>query len=266
MPGTLKEFGDIAKKLSANPLGIIALFIVLVYGIAALVLGVSANNLDSSERLPLIWFLVIFPPIVLFTFAWLVAKHHPKLYAPKDYPDSTQFFKTLNINQQREKLQSEIQSLEGKTAETETTQSPSSPKSHGWDLMSRVLLAEELALRRLSADFSVDIRRQVDLGGGVAVDGMFIKHREGFVVEVKFCRHPKNVQDIVASVRRIQNYIYYHLGWRKFNLILVAVIDDTNTQNFARVKEVLEDAASELDRIIEIRSFRFSELVQEYRA
>lgn len=34
----IKEFGDVAKKLSVNPLGIIALFIVLVYGIAALVL------------------------------------------------------------------------------------------------------------------------------------------------------------------------------------------------------------------------------------
>jgi len=60
MSGDLKTFGDTAKGLAKNPLGIIALFIVLVYGFAALVTAFSAS-LSESERLPLIWFLVLFP-------------------------------------------------------------------------------------------------------------------------------------------------------------------------------------------------------------
>jgi hypothetical protein len=33
---------------------------VLVYGIAGLVLGASSSNLEHSESLPLVWFLVVF--------------------------------------------------------------------------------------------------------------------------------------------------------------------------------------------------------------
>ena len=76
----LGAFSGAAKGLARNPLGIIALFIVLIYGFAALTLGIN-SSLQSTERLPLVWFLVLFPVIVLFTFAWLVSKHYEKLYA-----------------------------------------------------------------------------------------------------------------------------------------------------------------------------------------
>lgn len=81
---SIKEFGETAKGLARNPLGIIALFIVLIYGFAALIVGVS-GQLAGGERLPLIWFLVLFPVLVLTVFAWLVSAHHTKLYAPSDY-------------------------------------------------------------------------------------------------------------------------------------------------------------------------------------
>lgn len=87
---TIKEFGNIAKGLARNPLGIIALFIVLVYAFASLVVGVS-GNLQPNERAPLIWFLVLFPVIVLATFAWLVSRHHDKLYAPSDFVNEENF-------------------------------------------------------------------------------------------------------------------------------------------------------------------------------
>jgi hypothetical protein len=40
---TLNQFGESARALSKNPLGIIALFIVLIYGFAALVVGSSSQ-------------------------------------------------------------------------------------------------------------------------------------------------------------------------------------------------------------------------------
>lgn len=86
----LKEFGETAKGLARNPLGIIALFIVLIYGFASLVVGLS-SALSGGERLPLIWFLVVFPVLVLIVFAWLVSKHHAKLYAPTDYRQDESF-------------------------------------------------------------------------------------------------------------------------------------------------------------------------------
>jgi hypothetical protein len=57
----VKDFLEGAKGLTRNPLGIIALFVALVYGFATLLLGVSTQRLGCEERLPLVWFVVLFP-------------------------------------------------------------------------------------------------------------------------------------------------------------------------------------------------------------
>lgn len=95
----MKNFMQQARGLSKNPLGIIALFISLIYGFACLVLGFSSNNLESSEKILLIYFLIGFPILILGTFIFLVVKHHKKLYAPSDYKDEKNFFKGFE-NQQ----------------------------------------------------------------------------------------------------------------------------------------------------------------------
>ncbi|MEO5886176.1 MAG: response regulator [Anaerolineales bacterium] len=86
------NFGQTAKSLARNPLGIIALFIVLIYGVAGLVTA-FASSLTASERLLLIWFLVIFPVIVLVVFAWLVSKHSGKLFSPGDFKNEENYVK-----------------------------------------------------------------------------------------------------------------------------------------------------------------------------
>jgi CheY-like chemotaxis protein len=79
-----------ARHLSRNPLGIIALFIVLIYALASLVGGFS-DKLTPAERLPVVWFLILFPVLVLIVFAWLVSRHHAKLYSPADYREDSAF-------------------------------------------------------------------------------------------------------------------------------------------------------------------------------
>jgi CheY-like chemotaxis protein len=86
----INSFGQTAKGLARNPLGIIALFIVLVYGLAALVTA-FASSLTADERIPLIWFLVIFPVLVLMVFSWLVSKHSDKLYSPSDFKNEDNY-------------------------------------------------------------------------------------------------------------------------------------------------------------------------------
>jgi CheY-like chemotaxis protein len=88
----VKNFGETAKSLARNPLGIIALFIVLVYGLASMVTG-FAGSFTPAERLPLIYFLVSFPVLVLLVFAWLVSKHSGKLFAPSDFKNEENYVK-----------------------------------------------------------------------------------------------------------------------------------------------------------------------------
>lgn len=94
----LESFTSSAKDLAKNPLGIIALFIVLVYGFACLLFGFSAEKLISEERMPIIYFVILFPIAILILFGWLVSKHHDKLYAPSDFKDDKSFLATLNQN------------------------------------------------------------------------------------------------------------------------------------------------------------------------
>lgn len=89
----LTEFMNGAKGLTKNPLGIIALFISLIYGFACIVLSTGLNKMYGHwERLPLIFFIILFPILVFGGFIYLVVKNHQNLYAPSDYKDEKNFF------------------------------------------------------------------------------------------------------------------------------------------------------------------------------
>ncbi len=93
--GMIDNFGQVAKALARNPLGIIALFIVMVYGFAALTLSFS-GEIESSERIILVLFMVIFPVLVLSVFTWLVVFHSPKLFSPSDFRDEGNYVKMIS--------------------------------------------------------------------------------------------------------------------------------------------------------------------------
>ncbi|CAE6727237.1 hypothetical protein R69658_01641 [Paraburkholderia aspalathi] len=111
----LTTFSGAAKGLARNPLGIIALFILLVYGLAALTLGIN-QSLAIAAQMTLVWFLVVFPFGVLGMFGWLVSKHHEKLYAPADYKSDEGFLvgvqararRTAEIQAQQEELKANL--------------------------------------------------------------------------------------------------------------------------------------------------------------
>jgi CheY-like chemotaxis protein len=94
--GLVLDIAKSAQGLSRGPLGVIALMFVLVYGMAAFVTGVSSLT-APYERLPLIYFLVFFPVLVLGVFAWLVGKHPESLYPPGDFKDEANFIETQKL-------------------------------------------------------------------------------------------------------------------------------------------------------------------------
>ncbi|MBF0269294.1 MAG: hypothetical protein HQL44_11955 [Alphaproteobacteria bacterium] len=122
MSTPIKEFGDVAQGLAKNPLGIIALFIVLIYGFACLVVGAS-SYLQAAERMPIIWFMVLFPAVVLGVFAWLVSTHHRKLYAPSDFKNEAHF-----LEAQRPELERLEFARPGTNGSTDKTPSSSTPE------------------------------------------------------------------------------------------------------------------------------------------
>ena len=60
------KLNQYVRDLARNPLGIIALFISLIYGFATLLLNLAADTLTNGQRWPLIIFIIIFPVLVLW--------------------------------------------------------------------------------------------------------------------------------------------------------------------------------------------------------
>ena len=94
-----KTFGEatinLFLRLSRNPIGIIGLFIFLVYSLASFVIVQGGSHLKQVHITILVWFMVLFPNVVLLVFWNLVSKHHRKLYGPYDYQDESNFMQIL---------------------------------------------------------------------------------------------------------------------------------------------------------------------------
>jgi CheY-like chemotaxis protein len=138
MSNQLKEFGQVAKGLARNPLGIIALFIVLVYGFACLVTAFT-RSLAPGERAPLIYFLVIFPVLVLGVFTWLVSRHSGKLFAPADFKDESNYVKmqlsavaSLSVASSKNPLNPGEPDLERTVLAVQQSAPARSSGPHGW--------------------------------------------------------------------------------------------------------------------------------------
>ncbi|HEY0321069.1 MAG TPA: hypothetical protein VGC66_08965 [Pyrinomonadaceae bacterium] len=270
-----EEFAKTARSLARNPLGIIALFIVLLYAIAGLVLGVSASKLESSERLPLIWFIVIFPVIVLGVFGWLVSRHHKKLYAPSDFKSDDAFLGTLSPEGQRQRLDKEVaalttsstNALEGKQLTNEeiavTTQTISRIRAD-------VVLAEDLVLRQLEAEYGSPVARQVKLEVGdekIPFDGL-ISLKGGIVaIEVKLITETavrKNLHNILADI----SYLANRLGGLNLvvsiSLLVAIVSKDLSNASHHLIENRFNTMIKGAPIPVELRFFDFANLQERF--
>lgn len=127
----MNDFMKNAAGLTKNPLGIIALFISLIYGFACIVLSTSLTNMvTQDERLPLIWFIILFPILILLAFIFLVVNHHEKLYSPGDFREDNSFIRALNGKGIKKKQKKEAKILEEAETVTEKGNSTEDEANH----------------------------------------------------------------------------------------------------------------------------------------
>lgn len=109
-----------------NPLSIIALFISLIYGISALLLGATVSHLTNDNQDRIVIFIITFPVAILAGFLLLVIGHHRKLYAPADYRSDEGFLSNGQPSEIGEKFKIEADAAEAADAvETEEGSLPS---------------------------------------------------------------------------------------------------------------------------------------------
>lgn len=282
----IQEFGKTASDLSRNPLGIIALFVVLVYGIAGLVFSASAGSLTPEERFPLILFLAIFPVCILLTFAYLVSRHHTKLYSPRDFPQEDGFLRAIQLappSALKEKALDEAEEIQGSVdkphedhpqqpkstpaSEPSSSQDERSPPKNAFisalknpaGLASLYAIAEELVFRELERSHSSPVRRNVALGDS-RFDGVVAADKP-IVIEVKMIHKGLPIA-LERVLRRIDDSLSDYPDVR----ILLALVDrgDTSERFRAFVAAKVNQIASQMQHQLLVQTYLFEELNAQY--
>jgi hypothetical protein len=255
---SIVEYARSARDLAKNPLGIIALFITLIYGIAGLAL--SHDGLSSDQRTPLVWFLVLFPFAELGVFAWLVSRHHTKLYGPGDFKDERLFFVNMAASTREARVEREAQEI---TAATESkTLGPAGATSAPDGFRARILEAEELAFRKLESEFGLPVHRHfaVSVGRRTLYTDGFLGSPGGpnALIEIKYVPSPAisllPLRLYLAEVRSLSS----EPASRPFDIILAFVTDFPGELLDTFQKRVLDYLSTEPDdRVIHLRFFPY---------
>lgn len=234
---TPNTFYESAQRLSRNPLGIIALFIALVYAIAGLILGVSTRDLTENQVTMLVLFLVLFPIVVLWVFKELVVNHHSKLYSPGDYRSDEAFLGTvipMTVEERELKIALEQEEL----IEPQEPQSTATPKEGVAAETQKPPLTvreiEYLAIRHLSDKLQVPIQEQVKLvdatgSASMLFDGYFSYNGKKCVVEVLYADTTKQLRIALRKAASIvQRFSTLQLGDVKLYIVHVVSTSQTD--------------------------------------
>lgn len=256
----IDQFLQSAKEFSKNPLGIIALFISLIYGFATLLLNSSATNLEIFERYTIILFIVIFPVIVLFTFYKLVTEHHWKLYAPKDYNNDNSFLRALSPKEKDEILEKEI--LESQI--TSTDNSKNSKVNHQ-ELKNEILKIEDNIIKSLEHDLNSKADRDIGIGKtNVRYDAIFYNLNKKFTaVEIKYLRNSTMIHHPMTDRILYNAVIADKFANSDFKLLLFLVYD-FDKKDIAKVKEYWEKKIEVCPVDITLKVLSKQELLNSY--
>ncbi|MCW8907533.1 MAG: hypothetical protein OQL28_09790 [Sedimenticola sp.] len=263
----MKDFGESASKLARNPLGIIALFIVLVYGIAGIVLSTSSEFLSEGQREIFVWFLVLFPVVVFIGFLWLVSKHHTKLYAPTDYQTEEGFFRSLTPEEKKEKIRKEAEAFAEESAQEPETEAGRKKEKkdplRNESINERILLAEELVLREVQYEYGSSITRDASLGNDLGLDGLFSKDGKGYGVEVKLVRDRINKPALKSEIKKYSQFTSKR-NFRNFNFVLAFAVEDVFRFDEAGVREFVKNVSNSAEINVEVKVYSLPELRDKY--
>jgi hypothetical protein len=244
----------VSKDHVRNPLGIVALFISLIYGFASLLLGSSADKLEPIERWPLILFVVIFPFSVLYVFYKLVTEHHGKLYSPSDYNTDDSFLKTLSVKELEAKLEEDVSEavaiqLSSSKDDTNTKQIKRS------DIKGKISKSEEFVIREIKNELSIEPTIGIKVSPELYIfDAGYIKPKEELtLLEVKYYSRP------MISFKAIDEFLHRaKLAESTMTIktkFIVAVITEFESDDFDKVKNVWKSSIEKNELDIELRFY-----------
>ena len=269
--------------MARNPLGIIAAFITLIYAMSALLLGTTVSKLSEGNQTVLVWFLVLFPVLILAVFGWLVINHHRKLYAPLDFRSDDGFLNAgsnLSPAAVGERLRAEVEDeLAEPSADLSATgadqssghsnsasdldanesrapmfkrrrdETPLGSDTRG-ALIEQAYLAENLVLQELESEWRAPFRRNVRFPASTAdrvlhADAVFTTDDGPIIVEVKFMSSSGDLGRRVRDARQqIQRFQTRFKGHPTMRFLIAIVISGDEGQHDDFVERFSSTATS----------------------
>lgn len=259
-----------------NPLTIIAIFAAIAEISGTVVLPFIA----AENQATYVWFLIVFPILLIALFFLTLNFNHRVLYAPSDYQNEDNFLRSLP----RATFAEKVQKIEAEIAEEAPSEQPdaqASPVSSqqmievappiSYQTLVRrstqatYMLAEELIFRKLSKEFSSEIQREVKLGGRYIFDGIVRDKGVTTVIEVKFLRHSLTVWQLRETLLRIHETAKLLPGEQATNFrVLLAIASDEGTLNQQRIAAQIDKYRSEFPFPIEVRFYNLADLEREF--
>jgi hypothetical protein len=261
------------KDLVKNPIGIIALFISLIYGFANLLLGATASSLTPDERHPLIMFIVLFPILVLGIYYLLVSRHHGKLYAPGDYKDDKSFLRTLTQEERRLKYEEEEQEAmpeaslallhqetppDGQPG-TLPTEPPVSYTQRAADTGYDRRAIESLVVSKFESELNLRAERDVGVGDtDVSFDAFFHTGAKLTFLEVKSVRYPSTINMMLDRVlyRAVIADKFFNSNFK----LILAVVQHFDQGEQKRFESIWRRKVERCPATVELRLLSLSDL------
>jgi len=275
-----------------NPLGIIALFISLIYGMSALLLGTSVKNLTDANQTLLVAFIAGFPFVVLSVFGWLVARHHQKLYGPGDYRSDEGFLNVASAlppqalgQRLREEVEQADQKISAPSLEERkfvkqldagvatdhnlSQQSDTQQSDEKADPVLRAYAAENLVFQELQNELGGALRKNVSIelpNRRYQLDALLASKEKTIFIEVKQLFARTSISVVIQKARMQFADLSEHFRDRpNFHFLLAIVTNFAITDsNREKIKAEVEQAQSSLGERFEIRFYSFADLVNKY--
>jgi hypothetical protein len=271
-------------KMISNPLTVIAIFAGLaeVSGTAVLPFIGEANQVTY------VWFLIIFPAYLVGLF-FLTLNFNPRvLYAPSDFRDEENYMKIFRpsstserlakINEEFQESGSNIVFHSGSIVTTGDSSPVVKPEVKSTsqrklfeqmvgDPRSLYILAENLIIDRLSAEFRVPVKREVVLNrrsGRYLYDAIIEDKRGPIIVEIKFLAR----ESYARRVREILDLMQQAIAalpddFRARARLLLAFAHELEPETADRMKQKVEGMFSDFIVPVEVRMYALDALITE---
>lgn len=281
-----------------NPLTIIAIFagITEISGTAILPF-LSEKNQDIYIY---IWFLIIFPLILITLFFITLNFNHKVLYAPSDFQDDENFFKTFqpaSNNEIIKKIKEQSKDIENELIKETTNFKTNNKIDHNTvdkkqkdkvlfskepasktktnkeklrNLQGRYFLTKELVLNKISKDTGITIVRNQKINTKyqqhTSFDGIMESNKKFTIIEVNYIYKPEYINNVFKSkFLQALNEIEKFTDQTKIEIkLLIAIATDTPIIDHDKIKNTILSRVGITPFEVEVQLFNIEDLEKEF--